>query len=169
MKKQSINLLLLGILGVAVLVIGIKVFSAPSSASEPINENGELTISETKWDFSDVAMSKGVATKKITLENKSALPIKIMNLETSCMCTNAQIVHENGSKSGIKGMVGHGGGISDLSETIKNGETATLLVNFDPNAHGPDATGPITRTVTMKTSSQKQPNIELTFSGNVIK
>lgn len=169
MKKQSINLLLLGILGIAVLVIGIKVFSSPNSASEPTNENGELTISETKWDFGDVAMSKGITTKKITLENRSVLPVKITNLETSCMCTNAQIVHEDGSKSGIKGMVGHGGGISNLSETIKNGETATLLVNFDPNAHGPDATGPITRTVTMKTSSQKQPDIELTFSGNVIK
>ncbi|OGL72159.1 hypothetical protein A3D69_01290 [Candidatus Uhrbacteria bacterium RIFCSPHIGHO2_02_FULL_54_11] len=85
------------------------------------------------------------------------------------MCTTAQIVHPDGSKSGLKGMIGHGGGSSSLSETIPAGETAVLLVNFDPNAHGPAATGPITRTVTMRTNSQSQPEIRLTFSGNVIK
>ena len=59
--------------------------------------------------------------------------------------------------------MGHGGGTATLSETIQAGETAILLVNFDPNAHGPNATGSITRTVMLHTNSQQQPEIELRF------
>ncbi len=149
-------------------IIGMAIASSSAPAPGPV-EDAELTISEPSWDFGDIPMSEGIAVKSIALANNSSVPIAVTSLETSCMCTTAQIVHPDGSKSGLKGMIGHGGGSSSLSETIPAGETATLLVNFDPNAHGPAATGPITRTVMMMTNSQTQPQINLTFSGNVIK
>ena len=168
MKKQS-RKYLWWIMAVLVILVGAKVVS--SSASPQIDPvvDVELTISESRWDFGDVSMSEGVTTKTISLTNDSTTPVTITNLETSCMCTAAQIVHLDGSKSGLKGMVGHGGGTSGLSETVQAGETITVLINFDPNAHGPNGTGPITRTITMKTNSQSQSEIELSFSGNVIK
>ncbi len=114
-------------------------------------------------------MQDGVITRSISLKNDSTDPITLTSLSTSCMCTTAQVVHADGSKSGLKSMVGHGGGTASLSEIIQAGEEVMLLVNFDPNAHGPSATGPITRTVMIDTNSQAQPHIQLDFSGTVVK
>ncbi|MFA4845219.1 MAG: DUF1573 domain-containing protein [Patescibacteria group bacterium] len=168
MKKQQKSVVL-GVVAVVVLLIGIKAFSSDASQTATVVVNGSLAFAETNWDFGDIIMSDGVVTKQVTFTNDSATPITVTQMETSCMCTTAQIVHEDGSKSGLKGMVGHGGGNASLSEIIEVGETATLLVNFDPNAHGPEATGPITRTVMLRTNSQAQSQTELTFSGNVLK
>lgn len=167
MKKQS-KTYLWGILAILAILVGFKILSSSATEVAPVAD-GELTISESSWDIGDVRMSDGMNTKSISLTNETSSPITLTQMETSCMCTTAQIVHADGSKSGLKGMPGHGGGSASLSETIQAGETATLLVNFDPNAHGPEATGPITRNVMMMTNSQAQPEIKLTFSGNVIK
>ncbi|MBI5370299.1 DUF1573 domain-containing protein [Candidatus Uhrbacteria bacterium] len=168
MKKKS-HLILYGLLGFIVLLIGIQV--ASSSSSSPQAEavgSGSLRVSEQRWNIGDVPMSGGISTKQITLTNDSSAPVEITNLQTSCMCTTAQLVHADGSKSGLKGMVGHGGS-SSLSETIAPGEEAQLLVRFDPNAHGPSGVGPITRDVVLETNSASQSKITLTFTGNVIK
>lgn len=162
------------LLVIAIFLIGLvggkMIFSSSSSTSSTQSaSDAELTISEENWDFGDIPMSKGVVTKSISLRNDTSTPLTVTNMETSCMCTSVQIVHADGSKSGKKGMVGHGGGSSDLSETIEAAEEATLLVTFDPNAHGPTGTGPITRDVMLKTNSKTQSDIDLTFSGNVIK
>ncbi|MEK7665757.1 MAG: DUF1573 domain-containing protein [Patescibacteria group bacterium] len=168
MKKQTKNVIL-GLAALIILLIGFNAISSPSVSETDSAVEASLTVSEMNWDFGDVMMSKGVTTYEVKLTNDSETPIKITEMETSCMCTTAQIVHTDGSKSGLKGMAGHGGGTATLSETISAGETATLLVSFDPNAHGPDATGAITRNIILKTNSQTEPEIKLTFSANVIK
>lgn len=167
MKKQS-NKYLWGAILVVVTLIGITVIASTLQIESV--ENATLTISETSWDFGDIPMSEGIVTKSVTLKNESDTPITLTHLETSCMCTTAQVVHSDGSKSGLKGMTGMANsGSPTISETVQVGEAVTLLVNFDPNAHGPNATGPITRNVDLETNSQAQPNIKLTFSGNVVK
>lgn len=169
MKKQSKKTYLWGLAIALVVLAGFKIAvseSAPA-ASEPAAD-ARLTVSETSWNLGDIPMSEGMSTKSVTLTNTSGTPITITNMETSCMCTTVQIVHADGSKSGLKGMPGHGGG-SILSETIVDGESVELLVRFDPNAHGPNATGPITRNVQLRTNSLSQPEIDLLFSGNVIR
>ncbi|MBI4437433.1 DUF1573 domain-containing protein [Candidatus Uhrbacteria bacterium] len=170
MKKQP-TYLYLGAAGLIALLVIVVISSSGASetpAAAAISD-AMLTVSETRWDFGDISMASGKTTKEISLTNTSASPLTITQMQTSCMCTTAQIVHADGSKSASKGMVGHGGGSAALSETISAGETATLEVTFDPNAHGPEATGPITRMVMLGTNSQAQPEIELTFSGNVTK
>ena len=168
MKKKSKKMFLV-LAGIVIILIGVKALSSDASPQVDTAVDGSLTFSQTTWDLGDVSMQGGVNTKEIAFTNDSSAPITVTQLETSCMCTTVQIVHADGSKSGLKGMVGHGGGVAALSETIDAGETATLLVNFDPNAHGPSAIGPITRTVMLHTNSQQQPETELMFSGNVIK
>lgn len=167
MKKKT-KPYLWGSLVILVLIVGFKVLSSSATEVAPVID-GELTISESSWDLGDVRMSDGMNTKSVSLTNETSSPITITKMETSCMCTTVQIVHADGNKSSLKGMPGHSGGSASLSETIQAGETATLLINFDPNAHGPEATGSITRNVMMMTNSQAQPEINLTFSGNVIK
>lgn len=166
MKKKS-KPYLWGSLAILLLIVGFRVLSSSATEVVPIAD-GELTIPESSWDLGDVRMNDGINTKSVSLTNETSSPITLTKMETSCMCTTAQIVHVDGSKSGLKGMPGHGGGSSNLSETIQAGETVSLLINFDPNAHGPSAIGPITRNVTLMTNSQAQPEITLTFSGNVI-
>lgn len=165
MKKRQKTSLWAGAIGLTVLG-GLIILISSAPATEPLAD-AQLTISETTWNFGDIPMSEGITTKSVTLTNASDSPLTVTGMQTSCMCTTAQIIHSNGSKSGLKGMVGHGG-TSGLSEKIQAGEIATLLVRFDPNAHGPNGTGPITRTIELETNSQIQPNIRLTFSGNVI-
>ena len=166
-KRLKIFLSTAGVL-VAGGLLAIIVVAGGSGAANTVGK-AKMVLETTSFDFGDVSMANGKVTKTINVKNEGDADLEISKLFTSCMCTTAQIVHPDGSKSGLKGMIGHGGGSSSLSETIPAGETAVLLVNFDPNAHGPAATGPITRTVTMRTNSQSQPEIRLTFSGNVIK
>lgn len=168
MKKQTKNIIIT-LAGLVVLSAGIMVFSN-AFGNNPIASAGDasLAISEKSWNFGTIPMSEGIVTKEVQLSNDSGNPMAITHLETSCMCTTAQIVHEDGTKSGVKGMPGHGG-TSSLSETVMPGETVTLLVSFDPNAHGPSGTGLINRTVRIETNSDIQPEITLSFSGNVVK
>lgn len=148
-------------------VIGIVLMANAGSQSQSV-EGAHLQVSETAWDIGNVAMSEGVNTKTVEITNDRAVAVTVIRMETSCMCTTAQLIHADGSESGIKGMVGHGITPS-LSETIQPGETVKLLVRFDPNAHGPDATGPIQRSISIETNSKTQSKIQLKFSGNVIK
>lgn len=150
-------------------IISVAVWSSPSpEIAESASAAGQLAFSETDWDFGAVSMKNGIATKEIRVTNPTENPITVTRMETSCMCTTVQLVHENGRESPVNGMPGHGGGAA-VSEILAPGEEARLLVRFDPNAHGPSATGPISRTVTIQTDSADQKNMTLRFSGNVTK
>ena len=161
--------LLVGIVG----MLGITAYisfsqGAQSSSSAETEIQGVLTVSEEDWDLGDISMADGDSVKEITLTNNSEGSVDIKSLSTSCMCTTGQIIHADGSKSRVKGMPGHGEP-SSMRETIEAGETATLQIIFDPLAHGPSATGPISRSVFLETTGDKQSEIELRFSGDVIK
>lgn len=167
MRKKKKGNALLYVAGAAVLVLGI-ISLVPRSPAPDAMSGGVLTVEESSWNFGTIPMSEGIVTKDVQVSNGSSEPVTITNLETSCMCTTAQVIHEDGRKSSMKGMVGHGT-TSNISETINPGEIATIQVRFDPNAHGPLATGPIMRSVTLSTNSTRQGDISLSFSGNVIR
>lgn len=168
MKKQT-KQFAAAVLGIGLLAVGIKAYSSSLSSDTATEGDGHLAVSEDQWDLGQVPMSEGIVTREIKLTNDSNDHVTITRMETSCMCTTAQVIHENGSRSGVKGMVGHAGMTPIMSEDVEPGATVTLLIKFDPNAHGPDATGPINRLVELTTNSQKQPIIKLRFTGNVVK
>lgn len=166
--KKKYGSLLWAALGVAVVVvIAVAVSRFPSAQGGP-SDIAELSFAEDAWDLGDVAMADGISVREIPFVNTTGEALIVTRMETSCMCTTVQIVRADGSKSALRGMPGHGGG-SALSETIDSGEQATLVVRFDPNAHGPSATGPISREITLATDSRAQPEIRLSFTGNVVK
>ncbi|MBI2475396.1 DUF1573 domain-containing protein [Candidatus Uhrbacteria bacterium] len=171
MKNNQTGTIVLGIAAGALVFLGLKaVTSQPEQAQDNTPKGvGTIEFSETNWELGEIPMSKGVNTKEIKIKNPTEFPVQITGMQTSCMCTSAQIVHANGKKSAVKGMVGHGGGTATMLETINAGEEVTLLVNFDPNAHGPDATGPITRDVSITTNNPEKSDWDLTFGGIVIK
>jgi hypothetical protein len=83
------------------------------------------------------------------------------------MCTSAVLIVD-GQRSRSFGM--HNASLT-WSKKIKPGQTAKLEVTFDPNAHGPDATGPVTREVTMYSNDAGKQNVKTKFiiSADVIK
>jgi len=57
---------------------------------------------------------------------------------------------------------------SDVIE-VKPGETAELIVEFDPAFHGPSGVGLVTRTITMDTNDTKNSKLTFNLAGNVVK
>lgn len=57
----------------------------------------------------------------------------------------------------------------NLNIRLEAGESVTLTAVFDPNAHGPDATGPVVRHIYIDTNSISRPQLDFVFQGNVVK
>lgn len=125
---------------------------------------GSLSVSETFYDFGTISMKNGNVSKSFTITNNGA-DTKISKISTSCMCTNAFIVSADGSKKGPFGMPGHGGLVPKANEAIGAGESRTLEVVYDPNAHGPAGVGLIERVVFIEDENGKV--VELVIRVNV--
>lgn len=159
MKEQIKQIsILLGL--VAIIVLGLVWFSNNSKPETPtaaINEKfgGVLTPGEFKYDFGTVSMAKGRVGKEFVLENKSQGDVKIGEVFTSCMCTEAELKVGN-KTAGPFGMQGHGW-TRGANLIVKPGEKMIVKAIFDPAAHGPAGVGPIERQVVVYTSTGKDP------------
>tara|TARA_B100000609_G_C16887338_1_gene267901 strand:- start:327 stop:563 length:237 start_codon:yes stop_codon:yes gene_type:complete len=61
----------------------------------------------------------------------------------------------------------HGSDVKSV--TIPAGGEEKVKAIYDPLAHGPSGTGPVTRMLMLETNSSETPKIELRFSANVVK
>lgn len=153
MKANLISI----VAAVLLLFIGIFIWgyagkSATTASVQGASRNGAasaLTASETFYDFGTISMKKGNVTKEFTITNSSADDVLVPSLVTSCMCTTAYIVRADGSTAGPFGMPGHSGMVPPANELIKAGESRTIRIVYDPNAHGPAGVGQIDRFVTL--------------------
>lgn len=158
--KQQIKqiLILLGI--IVVIVSGLMWLTSNSKTKTPTAAidgkfSGALTFKESEYDFGTASMAKGKVSKEFVLENQSDGDVKIGEVFTSCMCTEAEL--KAGDKfAGPFGMQGHGLA-SKANLVVKAGEILTVKVIFDPAAHGPAGVGPIERQVVVYTSAGKDP------------
>ncbi|OHA92073.1 MAG: hypothetical protein A3J09_01080 [Candidatus Zambryskibacteria bacterium RIFCSPLOWO2_02_FULL_51_21] len=150
MKKE----LLVGVLGlVLVLVASVWFFRpGPETIATTNSSVSSLSASEISYDFGRISMKNGVVEKTFTVTNTSSEDVLIEKITTSCMCTTAFITRASGEEKGPYGMVGHGASVPKANETIKAGETRTVRVVFDPNAHGPAGVGLIERLVMLEDS-----------------
>lgn len=121
---------------------------AYNSAANP--DKGVLILTENKYDFGTISMANGTVNRDFEIKNDGQGELTINNIKTSCMCTTA-VLEVNGEKSEVFAM--HAASSPFWKMKLKPGETGKLTVTFDPNAHGPDATGPITREVTVSSDS----------------
>jgi len=145
------------------------------SASGERGENEILSVSasaldavEESFDFGVVSMKDGNVSHQFELKNKGEEPVKISKAYTSCMCTTAYIIDNAGKRHGKFGMQGHRDVLSTADIKIGAGESVMVETIFDPAAHGPNGVGKIKRTVHIETNSQDHPEIQLTFSADVI-
>lgn len=122
---------------------------APGAASIA---QSSLITSETLYDFGTISMKDGNVTKEFEITNPIDRDITVSTVLTSCMCTLAYIVKEDGSIKGPFGMPGMGY-VPPANEIIKAGESRVIRVVYDPNAHGPAGVGRIDRFITLTDSS----------------
>jgi len=148
---------------VAVLIGGgLLVFSGNKDKAGKtgiVESASTLTTDRELHDFGEIDIFGGKVTTDFLLTNNGPDDIVILAGTTSCGCTD-------GSIDGIRfGMHEQMSG----TVTISAGESKSLTAIYDPLAHGPDATGSVTRQLFLKTNSKVTPEIELRVSANVVK
>lgn len=96
-------------------------------------------------DLGEISMARGNVETIFKMKNVGETNLELTSMESSCMCTTA--ILKNGEEtSPVFGMHDNP---TDWLTLLEPGEEANLVIIFDPNAHGPEGTGPITRTVTV--------------------
>ena len=183
------NKIIVFIVVIVILVIGLFLFGKPSKdnaiKSGNIPEGSQelanshtagigdttanvLTASETFYDFGTISMKNGNVSKTFKVTNSGTTDINLTNVSTSCMCTAAYILRNDGSKLGPFGMPGHGGtgdmpghGNGKAGEIIPAGESRDIEVVYDPNAHGPAGVGMINRFIFLEDESGNKLQLEI--------
>ncbi|MBI2630907.1 DUF1573 domain-containing protein [Candidatus Nomurabacteria bacterium] len=179
MDKKTIISLIIIILGVAGLVwwsksVDSKSLSATETKSHPAriaSDTSVLTAEETFYDFGRISMKDGNVSKIFKVTNRGNTDVNLTNVSTSCMCTAAYILRDDGSKLGPFGMPGHGGtggmpghGNSKAGEIITAGESRNIEVVYDPNAHGPAGVGLIDRFIYLEDENGNKLELEIKAS-----
>lgn len=100
-------------------------------------------------DWESINIKGGNVEHTFTLKNNSSEPLQIKTASTSCMCTTAYI-DVDGETSPVFGMHNNS---SNWGKVVSTGKTFTVRMIFDPLAHGPNAVGPIQRSVFIETSA----------------
>ena len=163
MKKNIIGFLVLftGLIGIFWLT-GTK---QKENSPAPITPSGKgnLSADVSAYDFGIVSMAKGNVMYQFKIKNTGEDPVTISKMYTSCMCTTAKLITDNG-EWGPFGMPGHGI-ISNINAALPPQKEATIEAIFDPNAHGPAGVGRIERIITVEQNGASP--LELHFSANV--
>lgn len=127
---------------IAILVGGLFLFK--DFSAKKYEGAAKIHVTPTIYDFGKVLAAGGNVEKGFEVRNDGISPLSISGLETSCDCTTAKLKIGD-EESPIFGMHNNS---SDWSASLEPGKAAELIVIFDPNFHQ-DASGPITRTVTI--------------------
>ncbi len=166
-SKKGIDSFLIGIVVVTVLILGGAVyFGTKMGATTQVSADTqvETQIGETKYDWGTIDINGGIVSKSFTIENSGTTPLKLYDVKTSCMCTTAQLKTASNSSKKF-GMHEKNRSVFEVAP----GESAEVLVEFDPLFHGPSGVGPISRTVTMNTNDASRPTLSFQLSANVVK
>ncbi len=158
-----ISLFTIAVIGIAVFVFG----SGDQKAVVQKTAGAKISIPVSSKSVGDIPYSGGDLIETFAVKNVGDKNLEIANLATSCMCTKAYLKQGSvkGEEFGMKGMSAP----SSWKGIIKPGETAEVVMDFDPTYHGPSGIGPITRTVSFETNDPDKPYVEVGFDGTVIK
>lgn len=143
---------------------------APENIEQPVNgkidQKVESTLETDKkdFDFGNIPIYGGKVSTKFRLKNTGSQELTLTSITTSCMCTEATI----DDKTFGMPMGGHNM-YPEANIKIPAQSTKEITVTFDPLAHGDDATGPVSRIISIETDSNSTPLIEMRISGNVVK
>ena len=121
-------------------------------------------LDDPSHNWGKIDINGGIVEKVFQIKNTGESDLEITNFKTSCMCTETQ-VSIKGEQSPVFGMHTQSG----WKGAVKPGETADVVVAFDPLFHGPQGTGPITRLVSFDTNDASNRKVEFKLIGNVMR
>lgn len=164
--KTSQRLIILGAFLSILFLAGCTDNGGQASVNvKQIANSGKLTLlGEPEHDWNDISIKGGLVQHTFNFRNDGTEDLYLKSAKTSCMCTQARYNLPGGSISPKYGMHTKP---NSWSAAIKPGEAFSMDVWFDPMAHGPTATGPIRRTVTLMTSAESDGNLTKGISGSV--
>ena len=166
-KKSGVDPIILGIIAFTVLLLGGALYFGSKLGVSSVVEADQavqITVDDTSHDWGNIDINGGIVSKAFAIENTSDSVLKLYDVKTSCMCTTAQLrtSAETSKKFGMHEKT------SSVFE-VQPGDTAEVVVEFDPLFHGPSGVGPINRTVTMNTNDSSQPQLSFQLAANVVK
>lgn len=160
--KIKIFLIIIAILFIASLVYVLSIGSESST-----KKGAKISLVEKSFDFGVVSMANGFATHEFEIKNDGTEDLVLSEIKTSCMCTSV-VISDGQTDSPKFGM--HNNPIG-WTQKIKAGGKVMLKATFDPNAHGPNATGVISRDISFLTNDTNPENQKITLKiyGEVVK
>jgi len=166
-KKGSANSFLITIGVITALLLGVVVYAGLNNGATTqvlADSQVSLAVAETNYDWGTIDYDGGVVSKSFEITNTSDSVLKLYDVNTSCMCTTAQLVSGN-KKTKKFGMHEKNSSVFEVAPR----ESAELIAEFDPAFHGPSGVGPIDRTVTLNTNDSNHSNLSFQVKGNVVK
>lgn len=155
----GLGLTLLLIFGGVVLVTKTN-NTAVLSQSEAVQVNTD----RTDYDWGEIGINNGKVWAEFVIANTGSAPLELGNVKTSCACTTAQVVID-GQASPYFGMHTKSGWTGEVAP----GESAKLIVEFDPLFHGPQGVGQITRQTTVETNDPTQKLLTFITTAEVVR
>lgn len=165
--KKRKKIIMYSIIGLIVLLI--VYFNNPFEKQNTNLISGGMpimVIEPSLLNLGTVSQKNGITEAEFKITNQGDGSLVIDNMDTSCMCTNVKLVI-NGQTSPKFGMAMHGNPKGYLG-VINPGETATLKVFYDPNAHK-ELTGPVTRIINIYSNDPSQSKKEVKIKLNQVR
>ena len=148
------------IFALVLILGGVFVVTSRDGGTESASASTSVvTVDSTMHDFGDIDIFGGTVEKDFLVTNEGPDDVVILAGTTSCGCTDGVI---DGVLFGM-----HEGMSREVR--LAPGESKTLTAIYDPLAHGPDATGQVTRQLFLKTNSVENPELEVRVMANVMK
>ncbi len=105
----------------------------------------QISLEMSEFDFEDVVNGE-IVTKDVVVTNSGQSDLVVETVTTTCGCTTATL--------------------NPMS--IPAGGTATLHIEFDSGAHGPELTGQIMRQVILISNDPEQPEATVELVANIL-
>jgi len=128
-------------------------------------EAPRIVADEESYDFGKVRLSDGQVSTEFVIRNEGRSPLELINANTSCGCTSAQIVVGE-ETSPVYMMAGHQEPVK-WRGSLASGEEGKIVVFYDPTVH-PELEGDVTREVTLDTNDPNTPQLKLKIDVNQI-
>lgn len=134
-----------------------------NEASLAGNQDTQVSVDKTSFNWGTIGINDGKVQAEFNLKNNGTAPLELANVSTSCMCTTAQVII-GGRPSPYFGMHQK----SSWTGEVSPGQSAQLVVEFDPAFHGPQGIGQITRQIVVETNDPTQPQLTFVTTADVI-
>lgn len=152
-------------LGLTLLLIAGGVFLVMRTNNSAVLSQGQgvtVAVDRASHDWGQIGIDNGKVQAEFILINSGSAPLQLGNIVTSCACTTAQVVI-GGKASPYFGMHTKSG----WTGQVDPGQSAKLVVEFDPLFHGPQGVGQITRQTTVETNDPAQKLLTFITTANV--